>query len=202
MGGEILEEKIQGKQKNEFFEWVKAIAFGLLVAFLIKQFLFTPVLVKGASMMPTLEDKDRVIINKIGPKFKSIDRFDIVVIENVLLQKNEEENIIKRIIGLPGDKIEYKDDQLYINGEKFSEPYLDQKKKELKDSGSLTYDFTLEQDLGEITVPEGHYFVLGDNRRVSNDSRNPEIGFIPKEKIMGTTSIVCWPFEHIDFRLK
>ncbi|MGE7693713.1 signal peptidase I [Lysinibacillus sp. NPDC094177] len=197
-----MEEKIQGKQKNEFFEWVKAIAFGLLVAFLIKQFLFTPVLVKGASMMPTLEDKDRVIINKIGPKFKSIDRFDIVVIENVLLQKNEEENIIKRIIGLPGDKIEYKDDQLYINGEKFSEPYLDQKKKELKDSGSLTYDFTLEQDLGEITVPEGHYFVLGDNRRVSNDSRNPEIGFIPKEKIMGTTSIVCWPFEHIDFRLK
>ncbi|MGE7674238.1 signal peptidase I [Lysinibacillus sp. NPDC094403] len=193
-----MEEKVQEKQKNEFFEWVKAIAFALLVAFLIKQFLFTPVLVKGASMMPTLEDKDRVIINKIGPKFKSIDRFDIVVIENVLLQKNEEENIIKRIIGLPGDKIEYKDDQLYINGEKFSEPFLDQKKKELKDSGSLTYDFTLEQDLGEITVPEGHYFVLGDNRRVSNDSRNPEIGFIPKEKIMGTTSIICWPFEHID----
>jgi signal peptidase I len=193
-----LEEKVQGKQKNELIEWIKAIAFALLVAFVIKQFLFTPVLVKGASMMPTLEDKDRVIINRIGPKFKSIDRFDIVVIENVLLQKNEEENIIKRIIGLPGDKIEYKDDQLYINGKKFSEPYLDQEKKELKDSGPLTYDFTLEQDLGEITVPEGHYFVLGDNRRVSNDSRNPDIGFIPKEKIMGTTSIICWPMKHID----
>ena len=195
-----MEEKVQGKQKNELFEWIKAIVFALLVAFVIKQFLFTPVLVQGASMMPTLEDKDRVIINRIGPKFKSIDRFDIVVIENVLLQKNEEENIIKRIIGLPGDKIEYKDDQLYINGKKFSEPYLDQEKKELKDSGPLTYDFTLEQDLGEITVPEGYYFVLGDNRRVSNDSRNPDIGFIPKEKIMGTTSIICWPIEHIDLR--
>lgn len=195
MGGEILEEKVQGKQKNELVEWIKAIAFALLVAFVIKQFLFTPVLVKGASMMPTLEDQDRVIINKIGPKFKSVDRFDIVVVK-----MNEEENYIKRIIGLPGDKIEYKDDQLYINGEKYSEPYLDQYKKELKDSGSLTYDFTLEQILGETTVPEGDYFVLGDNRRVSKDSRVPEVGFIPKEKIMGTTSIICWPIEHIDLK--
>ncbi|WP_323646241.1 signal peptidase I [Lysinibacillus xylanilyticus] len=193
-----MEEKVQGKQKNELVEWIKAIAFALLVAFVIKQFLFTPVLVKGASMMPTLEDHDRVIINRIGPKFKSIDRFDVVVVENVLLNKNEEENIIKRIIGLPGDKIEYKDDQLYINGEKFSEPYLEQEKKELKDTGLLTYDFTIDQLLGETTVPEGHYFVLGDNRRVSNDSRNPVVGFIPKEKIMGTTSIVCWPLKHID----
>lgn len=195
IGGEILEEKVQGKQKNELVEWIKAIAFALLVAFVIKQFLFTPVLVKGASMMPTLEDQDRVIINKIGPKFKSVDRFDIVVVK-----MNEEENYIKRIIGLPGDKIEYKDDQLYINGEKYSEPYLDQYKKELKDSGSLTYDFTLEQILGETTVPEGDYFVLGDNRRVSKDSRVPEVGFIPKEKIMGTTSIICWPIEHIDLK--
>lgn len=194
-----MEEKIQEKQTNEFVEWVKAIAFALLLAFLIKQFLFTPVLVKGASMEPTLEDHDRVIVNKIGPRFKSIDRFDVVVINNVRID-NEEKNIIKRIIGLPGDKIEYKDDQLYINGEKYSEPYLDQYKKELKDPGSLTYDFTLEQDLGETTVPEGYYFVLGDNRRVSNDSRNPEVGFIPKEKIMGTTSIICWPIEHIDLK--
>lgn len=198
MGGENLEEKVQGKLKNELIEWIKAIAFAILVAFVIKSFLFTPVLVKGASMMPTLEDKDRVIVNKIGPKFKSIDRFDVVVVEHVLLNKNEEKNIIKRIIGLPGDKIEYKDDQLYINGEKFSEPYLDQFKKELKGSRSLTYDFTLDQLLGETTVPEGHYFVLGDNRPVSNDSRNPEVGFIPKDKIMGTTSIVCWPLQHID----
>ncbi|KOS60351.1 signal peptidase I [Lysinibacillus agricola] len=186
---------MQEKQKSEFLEWIKAIAFALLVAFVIKQFLFTPVLVKGASMMPTLEDHDRVIVNKIGPKFKSFDRFDIVVI-----QMNEETNYIKRIIGLPGDKIEYKDDQLYINGKKYSEPYLDQYKKEQKDTGSLTFDFTLEQYLGETTVPEGHYFVLGDNRRISNDSRNPEVGFIPKERIMGTTSIICWPIEHIDFR--
>jgi len=186
---------MQGKQKSELFEWVKAIAFALVVTFVVKQFLFTPVLVKGASMMPTLEDQDRVIVNKIGPKFKSYDRFDIVVVE-----MNEETNYIKRIIGLPGDKIEYKDDQLYINGEKYNEPYLDQYKNKLKDTGTLTYDFTLDQNLGETTVPEGHYFVLGDNRRISNDSRNPEVGFIPEEKIMGTTSIICWPMEHIDLR--
>ncbi|WP_223555750.1 MULTISPECIES: signal peptidase I [Lysinibacillus] len=190
-----MEEKIQGKQKSEFWEWVKAIAFALMLSFVIKQFLFTPVLVKGASMMPTLEDHDRVIVNKIGPTLQSYDRFDIVVIE-----MNEETNYIKRIIGLPGDKIEYKDDQLYINGEKYNEPYLDQYKNELKDTGTLTYDFTLEQNLGETTVPEGHYFVLGDNRRVSNDSRNPEVGFISEEQIMGTTNIICWPMEHIDLR--
>jgi len=190
-----LEEKIQGKQKSEFWEWIKAIAFALMLSFVIKQFLFTPVLVKGASMMPTIEDHDRVIVNKIGPTLKSYDRFDIVVIE-----MNEETNYIKRIIGLPGDKIEYKDDQLYINGEKYNEPYLDQYKNELKDTGTLTYDFTLDQNLGETTVPEGHYFVLGDNRRVSNDSRNPEVGFISEEKIMGTTSIICWPMEHIDLK--
>ncbi|MGE7916885.1 signal peptidase I [Lysinibacillus xylanilyticus] len=190
-----MEEKIQGKQKSELWEWIKAIAFALMLSFVIKQFLFTPVLVKGASMMPTIEDHDRVIVNKIGPALKSYDRFDIVVIE-----MNEETNYIKRIIGLPGDKIEYKDDQLYINGEKYNEPYLDQYKNELKDTGTLTYDFTLDQNLGETTVPEGHYFVLGDNRRVSNDSRNPEVGFISEEKIMGTTSIICWPMEHIDLR--
>lgn len=190
-----MEEKIQGKQKSEFWEWVKAIAFALMLSFVIKQFLFTPVLVKGASMMPTLKDQDRVIVNKIGPTLQSYDRFDIVVIE-----MNEETNYIKRIIGLPGDKIEYKDDQLYINGEKYNEPYLDQYKNELKDTGTLTYDFTLEQNLGETTVPEGHYFVLGDNRRVSNDSRNPEVGFISEEQIMGTTNIICWPMEHIDLR--
>ncbi|MGE7954408.1 signal peptidase I [Lysinibacillus xylanilyticus] len=190
-----MEEKIQGKQKSEFWEWVKAIAFALMLTFVIKQFLFTPVLVKGASMMPTLEDHDRVIVNKIGPTLQSYDRFDIVVIE-----MNEETNYIKRIIGLPGDKIEYKDDQLYINGEKYNEPYLDQYKNELKDTGTLTYDFTLDQNLGETTVPEGHYFVLGDNRRVSNDSRNPEVGFISEEQIMGTTNIICWPMEHIDLR--
>ncbi|MEX3745541.1 signal peptidase I [Lysinibacillus xylanilyticus] len=190
-----MEEKIQGKQKSEFWEWVKAIAFALMLTFVIKQFLFTPVLVKGASMMPTLEDHDRVIVNKIGPTLQSYDRFDIVVIE-----MNEETNYIKRIIGLPGDKIEYKDDQLYINGEKYNEPYLDQYKNELKDTGTLTYDFTLDQNLGETTVPEGYYFVLGDNRRVSNDSRNPEVGFISEEQIMGTTNIICWPMEHIDLR--
>lgn len=191
-----MEEKINKKQKNECVEWVKAIAFGLMVAFVIKQFLFTPVLVKGASMMPTFEDQDRVIVNIIGPKLSSIDRFDVVVAE-----VDNEENYIKRIIGLPGDNIEYKEDQLYINGEQFDEPYLNQYKNELKDTGTLTEDFTLAQYLGETSVPEGHYFVLGDNRRVSLDSRNVSVGFIPEEKIIGTTNVICWPFDRIDLKL-
>lgn len=189
-----MKEKINKKQKNELVEWLKAIVFALVLTFAIKQFLFTPTMVKGASMMPTFEDHDRVIVNRIGPKLSSFHRFDVIVV-----RMDEEKNYIKRIIGLPGDTIEYKEDQLYINGEQYDEPYLTQYKKALKDNGTLTEDFTLAQYLGKTTVPEGHYFVLGDNRRVSLDSRFLDVGFIPEEKIIGTANVIFWPMDRIDF---
>ncbi|MEK5039570.1 signal peptidase I [Sporosarcina sp. FSL K6-3457] len=175
------------KKKNETWEWMKAllIAFGL--AAIIRVFLFTPIVVDGESMMPTLENGDRMIVNKIGYTIGKPDRFDIVV-----FHAPEEKDYIKRVIGLPGDTVEYKDDVLYINGESFEEPYLDQNKAEVAD-GPLTEDFTLEEKIQRTTVPEGHVFVLGDNRRRSKDSRH--IGAVAIDEIIGNTSIVFWPIE-------
>lgn len=180
----------QVKEKNELWEWTKALLIAFAIAAVIRYFLFTPIAVDGESMMPTLEDGDRMIVNKIGYKIGEPDRFDIVV-----FHAPEQKNYIKRVIGLPGDTLEYKDDQLYINGEPIDEPYLDAYKAQITE-GTLTEDFTLE-DLGieNGEVPEGHIFVMGDNRRYSKDSRH--IGVIDQKEIIGNTSLIFWPFSDI-----
>lgn len=184
----MMEEK---KVKSEGLEWIKAllIAFGL--AAIIRIFLFTPIVVDGISMMPTLEHGDRMIVNKIGYTIGEPKRFDIVV-----FHAPEQKDYIKRVIGLPGDTVEYRDDVLYINGKPQEEPYLDQYKKEIQE-GTLTEDFTLHDNfqMEGDTVPENHVFVMGDNRRKSKDSRH--IGPVPIEEIIGSTSIVFWPFKEI-----
>ncbi len=175
------------KEKNELWEWSKAllIAFGL--AAIIRFFLFTPIVVDGESMMPTLENGDRMVVNKIGYMVGEPDRFDIVV-----FHAPEQKNYIKRVIGLPGDHIEFKNDQLFINGKVVDEPYLDQYKEEI-DDGTLTEDFTLEEKINMEKIPEGHIFVMGDNRRYSKDSRH--IGLVAIDEIIGSTNFVFWPIE-------
>ncbi|MBD8068319.1 signal peptidase I [Bacillus sp. PS06] len=170
------------RTKNEIFEWLKALAIAVILAAVIRYFLFAPIIVDGQSMMPTLNNKDRMLVNKIGYIVGSPDRFDIVV-----FHATQEKDYIKRIIGLPGDHIEYRDDILYINGEAYDEPYLDAYKKEVID-GPLTEPF-------EIEVPEGHLFVMGDNRRQSRDSRH--IGPVLIDEVMGKTNLVYWPFSEI-----
>jgi len=182
----------QKQNQNELWAWIKAIGFAIIFTMGIRYFIFSPVVVEGASMMPTFENGDKVIINKVGPKISSYQRFDVIV-----FKANEEENYIKRIIGLPGDHIAYKDDVLYINGKAFEEPYLIKYKEALLDKGDFTYDFTLEDQLGEMIVPEGHFFVLGDNRRRSIDSRDQKVGFVAQHEILGTAGFVLWPFDRI-----
>ena len=161
------------------------------MAAIIRVFLFTPIVVDGVSMMPTLADGDRMIVNKIGYTIGKPDRFDIVV-----FHAPEQKDYIKRVIGLPGDEVEYRDDILYINGEPIEEPYLDKYKAEVADS-PLTEDFTLEEKIQSTVVPEGHVFVLGDNRRKSKDSRH--IGVVPIDEIIGNTKIVFWPIKDFGF---
>ena len=172
---------------------MKAIGLAVLFAFGIRFFLFVPIVVEGVSMMPTLEEGDKVGVNKIGVKFADYDRFDVIVFET-----NEGTNYIKRIIGVPGDHIEYKNDTLFINGTHYEEAYLKDCKKALIDNGTLTENFALESYLGETIVPDGHYFVLGDNRQRSKDSRDPRIGFVPKEEILGTAEAVLFPFDYLE----
>jgi signal peptidase I len=177
--------EIMTKKKNELLEWIKALAIAVLLAAVIRYFFFAPIVVDGYSMMPTLHTQDRMIVNKFSYKIGEPNRFDIVVFHATI-----DKDYIKRVIGLPGDHVEYKNDTLYINGEAFDEPYLEEYKNQLID-GPLTEPFDLESIIGQSTVPEGHIFVMGDNRRQSKDSRH--IGTVPIEEVMGKTSLVYWP---------
>lgn len=180
----------QEKPKNEFFEWVKAIVIALLIAFVVKTYVVSAIIVDGVSMMPTLEHGDRMFVNKLNYKISDPKRFDIVI-----FHAPDGSDYIKRVIGLPGDTVAYEDDQLYINGEAIDEPYLDAYKAEY--DTPFTEDFTLEQKLEVDVVPEGHLFVLGDNRRRSNDSRHYDVGFIPLDEFVGTASVRFWPMSHV-----
>lgn len=144
----------------------------ILVVIIIRTFIVTPAIVEGASMDYTLEDGQLVLINKFTYNFNKIERFDIVVLDNEI----DNDRIIKRIIGLPNEKISYIDNQLFINNELIEVPF------EFEE----TEDFI-------FTTQEGEYFVLGDNRKVSKDSRL--LGNFTKEDIVGKVSFRLLPFK-------
>lgn len=150
----------------------------VIVVVLIRCFIFTPIQVDGSSMYPTLEDNEILLLKKFDKRY---DRFDIVVFDyKDSYGKNTK--LIKRIIGLPGESIEYKDNKLYVNGIYVREKFI---------STQETYDFSLKE-LGYNKIPEGYYFVLGDNRTNSTDSRI--IGLISKEQIDGISDFSIFPF--------
>ena len=180
--------------KQESVEWIKALGIGLIIFVVIRTFLFSNYIVEGESMMPTLEDGNKLVVNKIGYQVGELHRFDVVV-----FHANEEEDYVKRIIGLPGDTVEYKDDKLYINGEYQEEPYLEKYKKEMVGT-KLTGDFTVEEITGKQTVPKGKVFVLGDNRRSSMDSRY--FGFVNQEQIVGKVNLRYWPLNEFDVKFR
>ncbi|XBM33197.1 signal peptidase I [Bacillus licheniformis] len=182
----MTEEKSTNK-KNSLFEWVKAIIIAVVLALLIRAFLFEPYLVEGTSMDPTLHDGERLFVYKTVRYVGEFKRGDIVIIDG------DEKNVhyVKRLIGLPGDTVQMKDDTLYINGKKVSEPYLSENRKEAEAVGvKLTGDF------GPVKAPEGKYFVMGDNRQRSMDSRNG-LGLIDKKRVAGTSQFVFFPFNEI-----
>lgn len=151
----------------------------IVIVILIKTYLYAPIMVKGESMYPTLHNKDIMILDKIKYKYSSIERFDIVVI------RNDGKNIIKRVIGLPGDSVDYIDSKLYINGKMYVEKYLDSDVKTLLNGSDFEVD----------NIPDDCYFVLGDNREVSKDSRS--IGLIKKKDIEGKATITIFPFNRL-----
>ncbi|RAK21288.1 signal peptidase I [Anoxybacillus vitaminiphilus] len=176
------------KLQEEILSWGKAIVIAIFIALVIRNLFFAPYVVKGESMLPNLQNDNRLIVSKLN-KFAGYHRFDIVVFE----APDSSEKYIKRIIGLPGDTVEMKNDTLYINGKAYDEPYL----KELKDkkmAGSLlTWDFTLNEVAGKKVIPEGYVFVLGDNRPKSKDSRH--FGLLPMKDIVGKAVFRIWPLE-------
>ena len=157
---------------------LKPYAIIIMIVALIRTFIVTPVIVVGDSMVPTLEDKQMLLLNKLDYIINDIERYDIVVIK---VEKNE---IIKRVIGLPGETIEYRDNILYINGHEEKNKY-----------DFTTDDFTLKSICNCDKIPKDKYLVLGDNRGVSSDSRI--IGLIDKKDIEGSTQISLLPMKKI-----
>ncbi|WP_067838652.1 signal peptidase I [Amphibacillus sediminis] len=179
------------KAKKKRFGWVRPLAIVFLIVWFVRLFFLTPIAVDGPSMAPTLQDQDHLIIEKLSYQFTSPKRFDVIV-----FQATEEKQYIKRIIGLPGEQVEIRNDQLYINQVFIPEPFIAQTVQELEGEGKYTYDFSLSDLPGSYTViPEDHYLVLGDNRRNSTDSRY--LGLIHEDDILGRASLIYWPINRI-----
>jgi signal peptidase I len=147
--------------------------------------------VDGPSMMPTLQNNNRLIVNKVVYDFGQPHYGDIIIFHATPTQ-----DFVKRVIGLPGDTIVYKNDQLYRNGKKVPEPYLTLYKKQ-RTSGAFTDDFSLIKLTGKLKVPKGKLWVMGDNRPISEDSRR--IGFIDENKVVGKVSLRYYPFSEITY---
>lgn len=173
---------------KEFFSTLLYIVVALVIFMLVRHFLFAAVSVEGDSMVPTLHDNDRLILNKVA----DIDRFDIVVFD---APDDPGKQYIKRVIGVPGDTIEVRDDVLFVNGEEVPEEYLAAEYFTLDESDNFTDDFNLSILTGIEKVPEGQYFLLGDNRINSKDSRY--FGFVEESAIVGTTDLRIWPLSDI-----
>lgn len=150
----------------------------------IQKFALQPFMVEGHSMDYTLADGERLFMWKLG----KVDRFDVVIIE---APNHPEKMYVKRVIGLPGDTIEVKDDQLILNGQALDEPYLAQKQTEF--STDFTEPFVLSDITGEQVIPAGKIFVMGDNRQNSLDGRS--FGLVDEEKVIGEANFVYWPME-------
>jgi len=158
--------------KSKIKQYIKEyLPFTLFVILIIgiRVFICTPINVSGNSMSSTLKDGDIMLLNKLSLK-DGIDRFDIVVV------KTETNYIIKRVIGLPGETISYKDGVLYINGKVYEDKY----------------NLTGTNDIDPVKILDNEYYVMGDNRNISKDSRT--IGAIKKDRIIGKTNFVIYPF--------
>jgi signal peptidase I len=163
---------------NFFWEITKVVILALLIVLPIRYFLFQPFIVKGQSMEPNFHTGDYLIVDEISYRFSDPKRGDVIVFKYPL-QPNQ--RYIKRVIGLPGEKVEIKNGLVFINGNPLDESsYLSQKL------------FTDEKGFHEIILEKDQYFVLGDNRISSSDSR--VWGVVPRDKIIGKVFVRIWPF--------
>ena len=159
--------------------WARDLFISIGISAFIIIFLYQPVEVEGTSMLPGLQDQERIFVNKFVYKFEAIQRGDIVVFHYPL---DPTKSYIKRVIGVPGDHIRIIDGQVYVNDQPLAESYVP---SEYFDARSMF----------ETTVPENSYFVLGDHRSMSNDSR--DFGAVSQKYIFGKAVLVYWPVDKL-----
>lgn len=164
---------------EEIKDWVVSILIAVVLAFFIRYFIVELYMVEGPSMRPTLVNSERLVVNKFIYRFKQPERGEILVFK---YPRDQSRDFIKRVIAIPGDTIEVKEGRVFVNGQLLNENYI------------------LERTRGSYplsTVPEGHIFVMGDNRNNSEDSRFKDVGFVPYSLIKGKAVMVFWPLDHI-----
>lgn len=159
---------------REILEWIFVVIFAVSVAMIIRTFIFEPVRVDGESMLYTLSNNEYMIVTKYQYLFNDPERFDVVICR---YPGRGNTNFVKRVVGIPGDTVEVRDATLFVNGEPVDEPNIVNKP-----------NYTMPP----VTVGEGEYFVLGDNRPHSNDSHI--IGTLVRDQIVGKVRLVVWPF--------
>ncbi|NBD18767.1 MAG: signal peptidase I [Cyanobacteria bacterium] len=170
--------------ENPWVEGLKTLALSAVLAFGVRTFVAEARYIPSTSMLPTLKINDRLLIEKIGYRFTSPERGDIVVFSptEALKEQGYDDAFIKRVIGLPGETIQVRGGVVTVDGQPLLENYL---------ADEPDYDF------GPVTVPEGHYLVLGDNRNNSYDSHY--WGFLPRENIIGRAAVRFWPLGRMTF---
>jgi signal peptidase I len=173
-------------------EWGGFIVAALLIAFVVKTFIFQAFYIPSESMVPTLEIHDRVLVNKLSYRLHDVHRGDVVVFQAPNGTRTEEiKDLVKRVIGLPGDAIAGRDGRIYINGKVLDEPWLP--------AGTTSRQFQCTDSIGCVDgrVPADSYFVLGDNRLQSKDSTY--FGPIEDNGVIGRAFIRIWPVNRIAF---
>lgn len=183
------------KEKSEAMEWLKAIVIAVVLVLLIRWLFFAPFIVDGPSMQPNFHTGERIIVNKIIYDIRAPKHGEVVVFH----VPSEGRDFIKRVIGVPGDTVKVEGDTVTVNGKAIEEPYIQDILNE-KHSNNQLYntEANFPNDfVPEGVVPEGHIFVLGDNRSNSTDSRR--IGFVPYGDIIGRADLVFWPLKDIQF---
>jgi signal peptidase I len=166
---------VQSQRAGGLGLWVRDVLVAVGASVLIIMFLYQPVRVEGTSMLPRLEDRDRLFINKFVYHFEAIHRGDVVVF---YYPRDPEKSYIKRVIALPGDRLRIDRGDVYVNGRKIAEPYVPEEYRD-------------EKSMPETVIPEDEYFMMGDHRSISSDSR--EFGPVDRDLIYGKAEFVYWP---------
>ena len=159
--------------------WLRDLIISVLIAAFIIVFLYQPVRVEGTSMLPMLEDQDRLFINKIAYRVGDIHQGDVVVFE---YPRDHSKSYIKRVIGLPGDRLRIDHGFVYVNGHRLQEPYVPARYED-------------DRSEAEMVLPPHEYFLMGDHRSISSDSR--EFGPVDRDLIYGKAVFVYWPMEQV-----
>src|ERR1700761_6134331 len=159
--------------------WMRDVLVSIAASFMIITFLYQPVRVEGTSMQPELRDQDRLFINKFAYRFENISRGDVVVFH---YPRDPEKSYIKRVIALPGDSLRIDDGHVFVNGQLIDESYVPRR---YRDGRSMP----------EIVVPQREYFVMGDHRSISSDSR--DFGPVDRDLIYGKAAFIYWPADNM-----